>query len=311
MSTLWSEDLPALEWPGEPEEESWSTPFATEMAPWVQHEVIGEDERQLVSNTLPVPYRWICGLDVTFNKPYPRNWPGGFGRGTGLLVGPREVLTAAHNIYPDGKSGPASVYVTPGRNGDLEPFGRVKAVAYSVPANAFGKRGILQWYDYAVVTLENAVGRQSFKALGNEPLGYWGSAKLGQATMLTALNLSFMIGKRVTVCGYPGDRCGTKPYVPKTRTCSKQDQASTQWVHNGVVSAMPKSSRRFFHTADTYAGQSGSPVWIKFTNGRRYLVGVHVDAHRVIVDDKFSHNIAVHLSNHVLAIVRSWIKGPL
>ena len=61
--------------------------------PEADSEIIEPDERRLVNNTLAVPYRWICSLDVTYAK---RNT---LSRGTGLLIGPLHVLTAAHNIY--------------------------------------------------------------------------------------------------------------------------------------------------------------------------------------------------------------------
>ena len=312
MSSVWADEALAPDLlPAAPGMDRWASPFATErpVDPPQEQERIGDDDRTHVAGTLAVPYRWICSLDVTFDPPYPRGWSSGFARGSGLLVGPRQVLTAAHTIYPDGQTRPASVFVAPGRNGRRDPFGRVKAVAYSVSSNAFGRFGIAREHDYAIVTLERDIAHERRAVLGDQPLGHWGHDRLGQGTVLRALGRDFLLGKRVIVCGYPGDRCGTAVYDPASRTCDKADQATTQWIHNGVVSHMPRSTRLLLHTADTAKGQSGSPVWIKFTNGRRYLVGVHVDAHRVTVDDKVrvDHNIAVHLSDHVLAMVRSWI----
>jgi hypothetical protein len=73
-----------------------------------------DDERQRIRDTSAVSYRWVCSLDVT--------WPGNdddrFGRGSGVLVGPRQVLTAGHCIYRTrDAASPVSVYVAPGRNG--------------------------------------------------------------------------------------------------------------------------------------------------------------------------------------------------
>jgi V8-like Glu-specific endopeptidase len=308
MSTVWSERVPALDYPGEPEEatEAWTTPFAGE-------KVGRDDSRVLIKDTTAVPWRWVCSLDVTFDEPYPKGWASDFSRGSGLLVGPQEVLTAAHNIYPDGKTVPKSVYVAPGRNGRDDPFGRVKATAWKVVPGAFGDDRIEPWYDFAVVTLERPIANDKFKALGNKPLGYWGSVKWGHGTKMKALDIKFLTGKQVTVAGYPGDRCGTEPFDPKdkSQSCGKADQATTLWSGVGTLSPMAKSSRRFLHTADTYAGQSGSPVWIKFKNGERWVVGVHIDRYPLIVDDLYTHNVAVHLSERVLTSVRGWIKGPL
>jgi V8-like Glu-specific endopeptidase len=308
MSTVWSEQSPAPDYRREPEEatESWTTPFAGE-------KVGKDDSRVLIEDTTAVPWRWICALDVTFDKPYPKGWPTGFGRGSGLLVGPQEVLTAAHNVYADDSTSPKSVYVTPGRNGRDDPFGRVKATARSVVASAFGKNGINPEFDFAILTLERAIAYDKFEALGNKPLGYWGSTKWGHGTKMKALDIKFLTGKRVTVAGYPGDRCGTKWFDPKDKTesCPKADHGTTLWSGAGTLSPMPHAAGRFLHTVDTYEGQSGSPVWMKIKNGERWLVGVHIDRYRLVVNDLYTHNVAVHLSERNLTAVRGWIKGPL
>ena len=52
-------------------------------------------------------------------------------RGSGLLVGPRQVLTAAHNIYDSDGNRPDSLHVVPARNVNEQPFGRFEAVAFT------------------------------------------------------------------------------------------------------------------------------------------------------------------------------------
>jgi V8-like Glu-specific endopeptidase len=82
--------------------------------------------------------------------------------------------------------------------------------------------------------------------------------------------------------------------------------------HHGVVSFTAGLPGLLLHTADTREGHSGSPVWMRFTHGTRYLVGIHVDAHRVH-DARTGRrlpataNTAVHLSTEVVAVVRSWM----
>jgi V8-like Glu-specific endopeptidase len=318
VSTIWAEQ-PSTDGSSQalaagvaaPSREPWDSPFAPfparDDAGRAGREVIPpDDDRQLVSDTTAVPYRWICSLDVTFDRPYPRGRRGGFMRGSGLLVGPRHVLTAAHNIYPDGEKRPTSIYVAPGRTGRRDPFGRVKAVATSVASEAFGTGAIVRAHDYAIVTLEHDISSTRQDALGGRPLGHWGSQVLGQGTVLRVLRRDFLAGKPVTVCGYPGDRCGTERYDPNDHTCDKADQATTQWVHNGLASTPHGWTRLLRHTADTGRGQSGSPVWIRFRDNRRYLVGIHVAADAP-VKSEVTHNVAVHLSDHVLATVRSWM----
>jgi V8-like Glu-specific endopeptidase len=274
------------------------------LSPFLQdREVILPDERQLVPDTLAVPYRWVCSLDV-------RHSDQPLARGSGVLIGPRQVLTAAHNLYrPDGSS-PSSVYVAPARNGRSNPFGRTKAVAFSVTGPFLTGSRTGSRFDFAVVTLERDVSTLTHTALGGRPLGHWGHPTNGHGTAVRPLASTFLSGKRVVVCGYPGDWCGRARLDPD-RGCSEDDQATVPLVHNGSASFPAGLPGTMLHTADTHKGQSGSPVWIKFSNGSRYLVGVHVDAHRVIDaatgrQRPVTANRAVHLTPEVLQVVRQW-----
>ena len=56
------------------------------------------------------------------------------------------------------------------------------------------------------------------------------------------------------------------------------------------------------HTADTYKGDSGAPVWIEVDEQRR-LVGIHVDA-----EVPGAYNKAVHLDPNIVSVLRSWRK---
>jgi V8-like Glu-specific endopeptidase len=278
--------------------------------PALEDEVIGPDERRLVTDTLAVPYRWVCSIDVT----YPS---GAVGRGSGVLIGPRHVLTAAHVIYAEHGATPRSVYVAPGRNGRtatsgvLEPVGRIKAVAYSVSSAFLSALRIGSRFDFALLTLDRDVSALPVRARGGQPLGHWGHPQLGAKTVLRALEPAFLTGKPVHVCGYPGDWCGRTHLDPKVG-CSATDQGTAQLVHHGLATFPAPMPGLLLHTADTFGGQSGAPVWMEFTDGSRYLVGIHVDAH-VVTDATtgrplpITANKAVHLSADVLALVRSWI----
>lgn len=289
-----------------------------------QYEVIPPDQRELVRRILDPPFRWICSLHAHFRKPWPKGMKAGLARGTGLLVGPRHVLTAAHCIYPDGQTSPTSLYVAPARNGRTDPFGRCKAVAFNVPSLVFGRYGIDQRHDYAIITLEREIAHQRYPALGGEILGHWGCTHAGHGTVLRALGRDFLQGKRVNVCGYPGDRCGIEPIdigsscypaLPPSPDCSSKDRATTQWIGNGILSWRTAHDPLFLHTADTSRGQSGSPMWVRSTSGRRCLAGVHVDAECrfQLINGKRTllpvrGNLAVHINDQVLAMIRSWMS---
>ncbi|HEY6745861.1 MAG TPA: trypsin-like peptidase domain-containing protein [Mycobacteriales bacterium] len=269
--------------------------------------MLGADERQLVSNTLAVPYRWVCAVDVT-------QADGQLFRGSGVLIGPRHVLTAAHVIYAEGAA-PRAVSVAPARNGRtatsgvVEPVGRTKAVAWSVPPEYLAAKRAGSRYDFGLLTLERDVSALTMP--GDGPLGHWGHPTLAAGTVLRSLEPAFLGGKPVHVCGYPGDWCGRTHLDPRVG-CKARDLGTAQLVHHGLATFPAPMPGLLLHTADTYGGQSGAPVWMEFTDGSRYLVGVHVDKH-VITDATTGRplpvtaNKAVHLSADVLALVRSWI----
>jgi hypothetical protein len=148
---------------------------------------------------------------------------------------------------------------------------------------------------------------------GGQPLGYWGNPRLGAKTVLRGVDPAFLQGKPAYVCGYPGDWCGPTR-VDRRVGCDGQHLAAAQVVHHGLVSfpAVPQMAGLFLHTADTYGGQSGAPVWMEFNDGSCYLIGIHVGGYDVFEGDPprlkpVIANQAVHLSADVLALVRSWM----
>jgi V8-like Glu-specific endopeptidase len=227
-----------------------------------------------------------------------------------VLVGPRHVLTAAHNLYrPDG-TGPTEVHVVPARNLGARPVGRFRAVAHSVSAAFLRSPRAGSRFDIAMVVLGADVSAAVPEGTRGS-LGHWGSPDLGASTRLRGLEPGFLSGKPVTVCGYPGDRCGADALDLRVG-CDRDRQATAPMWHHGLASFTAGKPGLLLHTADTRQGQSGSPVWMRFSDGTRYLVGIHVDAHRVH-DARTGRllpataNTAVHLSTEVVAVVRSWM----
>jgi V8-like Glu-specific endopeptidase len=68
-----------------------------------------------------------------------------------------------------------------------------------------------------------------------------------------------------------------------------------------------------YYTADTVGGQSGGPVWIKRTDGRRSLVGVNVGSEQVGVETTGKPppflNLGVHLNEENFAQVQRWFRA--
>jgi V8-like Glu-specific endopeptidase len=279
------------------------SPFAPARAGLSDHEVIDGDQRQRVTNTLAVPYRWVCSIDVVRGK--------GLQRGTGLLVGARHVLTAAHNIYDDRGTGPDKLHVAPARNGRIDPVGRYVVSGFNTTSAFLRTSRAGTRFDFALLTLEKEVGLFWFRVLGDKRLGWWGDPANGQGTSLRPLGQDFLESKNVVVCGYPGDKCGAQPY-DKAKGCSARDRASTLWSNFGPAHFPPGLDGILLHAADTHKGQSGSPVWIRFVDGTRRLVGVHVAPHEIQDPDTgklqvVRHNRSVHLSADVAELIQGWI----
>src|SRR5918994_1770968 len=63
-------------------------------------ELIGVDERQQVTNTTEVPFRWTCHITAFFPDPENPGFELVFGQaGTGTLISPRHVLTAGPPVF--------------------------------------------------------------------------------------------------------------------------------------------------------------------------------------------------------------------
>jgi V8-like Glu-specific endopeptidase len=282
------------------------SPFATEsFAPpqaSADYEVIPPDERVRIRDTSSVPFRWVCSLDVTRGDT--------LSRGSGLLIGPRHVLTAAHNIYDTSGAGPDSVYVAPARNGAELPFGRIKAVAYTTSSRYLSQPVAGSRFDFAMVTLESDASVLRSRAVGGGRLGHWSSPTDGLQTDLQSLNSGFVSGRPVTVCGFPGDKCDGEACDP-ARGWKREQQANTMWSHFGSASFTAGLPGIVLYTADTSPGQSGSPVWMRFSTGRRSLVAVHVSTNRVVNADTgratITANRGVLLDRDVLSLIRSWM----
>ena len=123
------------------------------------------------------------------------------------------------------------------------------------------------------------------------------------------IDAGFLNGKAVTVAGYPGDWCGDVPF--RRESCDQEkDLATVPFAGPGTVSVDPRQPGLLHHTADTHKAQSGSPVWMLFRDGTRYLVGIHTGPGTTdAVTQRALNNRAVHLSPDVVALVRSWMPG--
>jgi V8-like Glu-specific endopeptidase len=256
-------------------------------------EVIAPDERQRVpfNRTLVVPNRWVCWLRIPNTAPADRS----FGSGSGVLVGPRHVLTAAHVLVDEadpGKTVGSRLRVQIAANGQDAPFAEVGVRGWQVDprwlTRVGGRWRALARFDYALVTLDREVSGASERRLGSCTLSHWGAARCGHGSTIgiPAAGLAERAGH---VTGYPHD----KP-------------TGTMWTGAGRV-RLDRTRNVLVHTVDTKGGQSGSPVWCREEGGPR-LVGIHSRPGALVADGSgaYADNVAAPLTPDVVTRIQGW-----
>lgn len=253
------------------------------------NEIIGTDTRKRIRSTNKAPFRYICQLDYSSSTI-------GY-TGSGTLIGPRTILTAAHNVYEsDVTLNPKNMVISPGRNGTSHPFGRTRASHFFVPRAYKNNPVAGSVNDYAIIRLKKSIGNNA---------GYWGYDH--RSTSYDPVGTSILKGGlplragvlKVNLSGYPGDKpngCATT-YTAACGTLQYWTFNRTNQLRNGIL----------HYLNDTFRGHSGSPVWVKrhSSNGGRVLVGIHVAR-----DDDFGTkaNRAVFINGTIRAFIRRHLR---
>lgn len=214
----------------------------------------GKDGRKRVTQTKDWPHSIHTHLAMIFEDEE-------FG-GSGSMVGPHHILTAAHNVFDkDKKVWAKSIKVYPALNDKVAPFGAVKVVkAYT----------FTQWtrdantaYDMALLLLEKPVGLQTG----------WGGMMSSQDQDLKSL--------KINISGYPSDK-GFQQLWTMEHKLEKFDK------------------EEFSYEIDTEGGQSGSPIWTMIKEDP-YIIGVHTqgDTDKNLGVRLSHHKVKQHLAQWI------------
>ena len=206
--------------------------------------IIGTDDRRLVTNTLSIPFRFVCCLAFEFVNPNTGDRL--FRRGSGTLISDRHVLTAAHNVlndmsqvviatpgiapFPTRYLRATNMMVAPARNDRIlhGNSSSVTAMRVSRPWQATANRQTAlgninhiaapQQSDYALLTLRFPLGAREplpvTMQLPPPPLGWWGHRRFGGNTRIRAYDTALLRRLRnetVNLSGYPVDKCRSGP----------------------------------------------------------------------------------------------------
>ncbi|MCO6488580.1 MAG: trypsin-like peptidase domain-containing protein [Phaeodactylibacter sp.] len=305
--------------------------------------VLLRDERQRVRDATRAPFRWICSLEVEFPEPvlYPlgtlehpgKGWkdlkPTLKGCGSGLLITPGHVLTASHviaglKVVKDVETGKARfkmvpakrVIAIPGRNeeakGNSRPFGAYASrrilvnpgfrTTMELPAAQLTKAQVRKALasDFGVLELQE--NRKGGALLPGLSAGWWGELPGYKIRPVAGAFRRELQSAKVHIGGYPGEKARAPCSVPWYST-------------DKVVEAFPKFRGRpeslLLYQADTSAGMSGSPVWVKGKDGRFYLVAVHSS----FLDYKAGRmgrvNVGALVTKEMMRQLRDWEVGCL
>jgi glutamyl endopeptidase len=190
---------------------------------------------------------------------------------TGALISARTVATAGHCLYDPGLGWASSARVLPGLNGSVTPYPSAQGVEfYSVTGWVETFR---PEFDYGAMQLDTDVGNQT---------GWLGMSVFDRKTLET-------MNARIT--GYPAD----KPY-------------KTMWTMAGPLRRV--SALRLFYEIDTFAGQSGSPIYNAVSSRSCLYCVVGIHGYGVGGDPRQRFNSGVRITAPVLDNFVAWRQLP-
>ena len=223
--------------------------------------VIGTDDRKLIADpAASLPFRAIGQVQVDYDGDGEADYGG-----TGVMIGPNDVLTAGHILWDSHYGFAKQVWFRPALNGDTEPFGVATGKSWYVPESYISTKGSFD-YDIGVINLTSNIGNTT-----------------GWMTVKSVTN-SQIVNTQVATAGYPSD-LGKMKYM-YFASDNVDLTSGNQMYFNGAM--------------DSYAGQSGSPIfWTE--NGSYSIVGVNT--FEVLY---YSYNGGTIINSAMYNLIKGW-----
>ena len=231
---------------------------------------LSKNERQRNTNTSEFPQSVHGVVLVQKSENEPSQW------GSGFLIGPDLVLTAARNVYDDEKpmrNRHSQIKFIPGANGDEAPYGEIEVIHVFAPENYINHKSEDEKEganadDIALLVLKKPIGRET---------GYVG------LHFILPMTSNFNGSIDTFVAGYPAD--------PNKET---NEGNFEQWVEKVKIREfdLAKGLIQYQNTVVS-TGQAGSGVIYKDPeNQLYYVIGVHIsETSACLLDKKKSQEI--------------------
>jgi V8-like Glu-specific endopeptidase len=242
--------------------------------------------RQKVPDPTAIPYRWVCQLIITRRDS---NGKTTMAVGTGVLVSPKHVLTAAHWIKWAEKDNrnlwvtyeTTGIRVVPGRYAKDTPLGSAFAKLNMKVAPRWDPRAPKLEHDYALLELDTALGDATPSALRGKKLCYWGSRDCPGAVVraVGSGELDQLQGNGGITAGYAIDQSNMRQYMSR----------------GGITHVNPVPIMRMA----AHPWEGGSPVWIN-ERGEHQLIGLMV-----------ASNVVLRLTRPLCDQLRAWIGSQI